>query len=47
MMSARETSALEEEERADEEEGPEVGAVEAVSVISTRGHFVASCVALL
>ena len=47
MMSTRKTSALEEEVRADEEKGREVGAVEAASVVSTRGSFVASCVALL
>ena len=47
MMSARKTSALEEEERANEEKGREVGAAEAASVVSTHGRFVASYVALL
>ena len=43
-MSARETFALKEEEGADEEKGQRVGAA---SIVLTRGHFAANCVALL
>jgi len=47
MMSARETSTLEDEEGADEEEGRMIGAAWAASVVFTQGRFAASCVALL
>ena len=47
MMSARETLALEEEERVDEEEGRKVGAAGVAFVVSTWGYFATNCAALL
>ena len=46
-MSTKETFALEEEERVDEEEGREVKVVGATFVISICGRFITSCAAIL
>ena len=47
MMSTKETSALEEEEGENVEEGRDVGATGAASLVSTCGRFTASYATLL